>query len=71
MERIVSAEHFKPLIGDMRTEFRFAVLFRDGGEWKSSFSPDRNQKRLRKVLAYISAKSGVSVEEVPVLPRNF
>lgn len=70
IERIVYSKKSETRWGQTRDGMRFVVHFKDGRTWGRENSPENYPDRIREVLEFISEKSTVPVEYVPVLRRE-
>lgn len=71
VERVLAAPASIAPNGNTRNEWCFVIYFHNGKRWNCKSDPSNLDEEGRKRLAeFVSQKSKVSIEEVPVLQRK-
>lgn len=68
VERIVTAGQFVAPVRAKRDRWLFVIHFKDGRTWNSTGAP--SPKKLPELMEFVSERSGVPIEKLPVLSRD-
>ena len=70
IERILTAPHVENPLGRVIASRRYVIVFSDGTSWTTNQDPSNHGFIRDRMAQFVSERSGVRIEEVPLLTRD-